>query len=137
MKYVSSKIEEQVKRFYELVKKIKSYNEAINVMYWDLRTGAPKNGVEGRSEVIGMLSSEVFQMKTSSVMEQLLNQLSKHEEELDQITQKSVHLLKKELYRDKKFQKTNTKNMLSSSLMQSLFGRKQRKRMISLYLNHI
>lgn len=105
MKYVSSKIEEQVKRFYELVKKIKSYNEAINVMYWDLRTGAPKNGVEGRSEVIGMLSSEVFQMKTSSVMEQLLNQLSKHEEELDQITQKSVHLLKKELYRDKKIPK--------------------------------
>lgn len=28
--------------FHELMKKIKSYHEAMGVMYWDLRTGAPK-----------------------------------------------------------------------------------------------
>ena len=44
-------------------------------MYWDLRTGAPKKGVDGRSEVIGLLSSEVYKMETSKEMESFLNQL--------------------------------------------------------------
>ena len=45
------------KQFYEYMNKIKSYHEAIGVMYWDLRTGAPKKGADQRSEVIGMMSS--------------------------------------------------------------------------------
>ena len=39
--------------FLDYVKKISAYNEALSVIYWDLRTGAPKKGAEQRSEVIG------------------------------------------------------------------------------------
>ena len=46
--------------FLEYMRKIQSYSEAIGLMYWDLRTGAPKKGVDQRSQVIGTLSSEVF-----------------------------------------------------------------------------
>ena len=53
------------KEFLDYVKKMQAYNEALGLIYWDLRTGAPKNGVDQRAEVIGMLSSEMFHMSTS------------------------------------------------------------------------
>ncbi len=56
------------KEFLDYVKKINAYNEALALIYWDLRTGAPKKGIEQRSEVIGILSSEVFRMTTSEEM---------------------------------------------------------------------
>ena len=58
--------------FLELVKRIKNYNDALALLYWDLRTGAPKKGVPQRAEVIGMLSSEAFRLSTSADMEEYL-----------------------------------------------------------------
>ena len=52
-----------------------NYNEAIGLIAWDLRTGAPKKGVEQRSSVLGTLSSEVFRMKTSDTMKNYLTEL--------------------------------------------------------------
>ena len=54
-----------MKQFKEYVKKINHYQEAIGVLQWDLRTGAPRKGMDSRSEVIGMLSAEMFKMSTS------------------------------------------------------------------------
>lgn len=90
--------------FLELVKKMTSYNEAIGVMYWDLRTGAPKKGVEQRSEVIGMLSSEVFAMSTSVEMETYLKELTTPEaqQQLSEITKKVVEECQKDFERNKK-----------------------------------
>ncbi|WP_442600372.1 carboxypeptidase M32 [Neobacillus sp. D3-1R] len=76
------------------------YNEAISLMYWDLRTGAPKKGVEQRSEVIGMLSSEVFHMSTSEEMASYIEKLSG--QSLNEITQKTLEECKKEYDRNKK-----------------------------------
>ena len=42
---MDNKLIEKVEAFNELSKKIKAYNEAIGVMYWDLRTGAPEKAV--------------------------------------------------------------------------------------------
>lgn len=39
---MSEQLKQTELAFLELVKKMTSYNEAIGVMYWDLRTGAPK-----------------------------------------------------------------------------------------------
>jgi len=47
---------------------MKSYHEAVGVMYWDLRTGAPKKGVAVRAEAIGLLSTEAFKMSVSEEM---------------------------------------------------------------------
>lgn len=52
------------------------YQEALALMYWDLRTGAPRKGHELRAEAIGTLSSKVFRMSTSHQMEEYLNVLS-------------------------------------------------------------
>jgi carboxypeptidase Taq len=90
------KIEEQ---FLQYVKKMMSYNEAISLMYWDLRTGAPKKGVEQRSEVIGMLSQEVFKMSTSEEMAAFIAELSpKHAyEQLSEVTRYTLEECKKRI----------------------------------------
>ncbi|MGO4544850.1 carboxypeptidase M32 [Paenibacillus sp. 2TAB23] len=51
--------------FKETIRKIKSYEEALGVLYWDLRTGAPRKGMDNRSEVIGALSADQFKLSTS------------------------------------------------------------------------
>lgn len=89
--------------FLDYIKKMQAYDEAINVMYWDMRTGAPKKGIEQRSEVIGMLSTEAFQMLVSEQMNEYLTTLTKDEvyKKLDPVTQKAVELLKKEYHKNK------------------------------------
>ncbi|CAH2715580.1 Carboxypeptidase 1 [Neobacillus rhizosphaerae] len=88
------------KEFLEYVKKMSAYNEALGLVYWDLRTGAPKQGVDQRSEVIGMLSSEVFKMSTSEEMAAYIANLSK--QELPETTRKILEECKKEYDRNKK-----------------------------------
>lgn len=91
-------------QFLQYLQKMKHYEEAINVMYWDLRTGAPKKGVEGRSEVIGTLSTELFQLSTSAEMAAYLEELTSENRtnELSPITKKALEECKKEFDRNKK-----------------------------------
>ena len=93
-----------ISEFRELVKKIKSYEEALGVMYWDLRTGAPRKGVEARSEVIGTLSTEMFKLSISSEMGSYLDELMQPAqlEALDQVDRKLVLESKKEYDRSVK-----------------------------------
>ncbi len=97
-------IKEVEKSFTSFVKKMSSYNEAISLMYWDLRTGAPKKGVEQRSETIGTLSTEVFNMSVSAEMGEYLQILSTQEAqgELSEITKKLVEECKTEYDKNKK-----------------------------------
>ncbi|MDQ0245326.1 carboxypeptidase Taq [Bacillus fengqiuensis] len=92
------------KQFMDYVKKMTAYNEAIGVMFWDLRTGAPKKGVEQRSEVIGMLSSEVFNMSTSEEMAAFLTELNTEEAKghTSELTKKMLAECQKEYDRNKK-----------------------------------
>ncbi|RDI43043.1 carboxypeptidase M32 [Falsibacillus pallidus] len=90
------------KDFLDYVKKMQAYNEAISLMYWDLRTGAPKKGVEQRSEVIGMLSSEAFAMSVSEEMAAYIAKLSPQENELNEVTKKTLHEIKSDYDRNKK-----------------------------------
>ncbi|MEY8190847.1 carboxypeptidase M32 [Peribacillus simplex] len=90
------------KEFREYVKKISAYNEALALIFWDLRTGSPKQGGEQRSEVIGVLSSEVFNMSTSKEMESFIAELSLEKATLSETTNKMVQECKKEFERNKK-----------------------------------
>jgi carboxypeptidase Taq len=67
--------ENALQSFRELVRKIKSYEEALGVLFWDMRTGAPRKGNEARSEVTGVLSAEMFKLSTSDEMGELLDKL--------------------------------------------------------------
>ncbi|MFY4776037.1 carboxypeptidase M32 [Metabacillus sp. RGM 3146] len=105
---IKTSAEEQ---FYVLLQEISSYNEAINVMYWDLRTGAPKKGVDQRSKAIGTLSTEVFKMKTSSLMNELLIELEKEEGKSEK-TIKAVQEARREYDKYKKIPENEYKEFV-------------------------
>ena len=92
------------KDFLEFVQKMTAYNEALALIFWDLRTGAPKKGVDQRSVVIGQLSSEVFAMSISDEMESYIQALTEEEtfKGLSVTTQKLVEDCQKEYDRNKK-----------------------------------
>lgn len=92
------------KSFLELLRKIKSYHEAVELMHWDLRTGAPRKGAEVRSETIGVLSTEAFKLQTSREMGEYLGYLH-HDTvlgELDETGRRLVKLVKEEYDRNVK-----------------------------------
>ncbi|OPA74710.1 carboxypeptidase M32 [Paenibacillus selenitireducens] len=101
---MSTNHEQQLKDFRELVQKIKSYEEALSLMYWDLRTGAPRKGMDTRSEVIGVMSTEMFKLSTSDEMGAYVEALSQPDvyAQLDDLNQKTVTECKKEYEKSKK-----------------------------------
>ncbi|WP_339174788.1 carboxypeptidase M32 [Solibacillus sp. FSL R5-0691] len=86
--------------FINYVKKIQNYSEALSVIYWDMRTGAPRKGLEQRAEVIGTLSAELFALQTSDELGKLLSELQN--EKLDFVTQRLYEEVKKEYDESKK-----------------------------------
>lgn len=84
--------------YFELTKKIQNIEEALGVLGWDLRTGAPKKGMDQRSEVIGTLSQDVFDLSTSDQMKEYIDALSDPDaqRDLSDITKRSVEESRKE-----------------------------------------
>ncbi|MCM3783910.1 carboxypeptidase M32 [Neobacillus mesonae] len=68
-----------LEQFLDLNKKIKSYYEAIGLLHWDMSTGAPRKGIDTRSETIGMLSTEAFKLSTSDNMKEILSHLKQED----------------------------------------------------------
>ncbi|TAA72269.1 carboxypeptidase M32 [Planococcus salinarum] len=90
------------KQFTDHMKKLKAYNEAVSLLYWDLRTGAPKKGVDLRSETIGTISSDIFIMSTSDEFGDLIAALEEKKEQLDPVIQRSVEEARKQYDLSKK-----------------------------------
>ncbi|WP_438318548.1 carboxypeptidase M32 [Sporosarcina sp. FA9] len=90
------------KDFLALLKKMSAYDEAISIMYWDMRTGAPKKGIASRSEAVGTLSAEHFKMGVSSEMEAYLKKLGKKKNNLDPVLLKTYEEVKKNFDLSKK-----------------------------------
>ncbi|KIL48886.1 peptidase M32 [Jeotgalibacillus alimentarius] len=88
--------------FVSHLNKISAYEEALGLIFWDLRTGAPKKAIEQRSEVIGILSSEVFNLSTSDQMAEYIKELTAHKSELDELTVKMLEECRKDFDRNRK-----------------------------------
>ncbi|WP_054024616.1 carboxypeptidase M32 [Bacillus sp. FJAT-28004] len=101
---MSTKHAEALQNFKETIRKISSYEEALGVLYWDLRTGAPRKGMDNRSEVIGVLSADHFKLATSPELGESLSTLedSSNYSELSEIDQRLVTETRKEYNRSVK-----------------------------------
>jgi carboxypeptidase Taq len=90
-----------MQEFRKYIKKIKNYEEAVGVLQWDLRTGAPRKGMDSRAEVIGMLSTEMFKLSISDEMGQYIEKFTQPEKfaSLDPTDQKIVIECQKEYER--------------------------------------
>ncbi|AOZ91146.1 carboxypeptidase M32 [Paenibacillus crassostreae] len=91
-------IKDKLAQFRALVSKIRGYYEAVGLLNWDLRTGAPRKGAEFRSETIGMLDTEMFKLQISDEMANWLDYFSRDEivKQLDELDRKIVQECKKE-----------------------------------------
>lgn len=90
------------KDFLAHLKKMSAYDEAISIMYWDMRTGAPKKGIASRSEAVGTLSAEQYKMGVSSEMESYLKKLEKKKSTLNPILLKTYEEVQKNFDLSKK-----------------------------------
>ncbi len=88
--------------FLALLKKMSAYSEALSIMYWDMRTGAPKKGIPARSEAVGTLSSELFKMSVSKEMGDYLEELGNKKDSLEPVLLKTVEVVKEEYDRSEK-----------------------------------
>lgn len=97
-------VPEALKRFRDLTGKIKHYEEILNVAYWDMRTGAPRKGIDLRSEALGDLSAESFRLSTSDEMGELLGKLSEPDamSGLGNVDRRLVEECKKDYERNRK-----------------------------------
>ncbi|MFD2616701.1 carboxypeptidase M32 [Terrilactibacillus laevilacticus] len=95
-------IQEVEKAYFEYVKKMMDFNEAIALAAWDMRTGAPKNGIGQRSEVVGTLSDEVFKRSISDEMKGYIDALSDPavQDSLSERTRRSVEKSREEYNRN-------------------------------------
>lgn len=93
-----------LEQFRQINKEIKQYEEALAVLYWDLRTGAPRKGMDTRSEVIGTLSAKMFELATSQQLGVLLTELEDEGtwSQLDQLNRVLVQEARKDYDRSVK-----------------------------------
>lgn len=82
-------------QFIDYVKKTKHYDEALSVLYWDMRTGAPKKGLDQRAAVIGTLAAQSFERSTAPEVGDMLTALEAKKDELPYITQRLVEEVRK------------------------------------------
>ncbi|MCL6548589.1 MAG: carboxypeptidase M32 [Alicyclobacillus sp.] len=97
-------VAERVASFRTYVRRMLHYHEAISLMHWDLRTGAPRKGVELRSEAIGTLAGELFELSVSPELGALLDELGDPSvyPALDRITQAMVREVRRDYERSRK-----------------------------------
>lgn len=88
--------------FLDYVKKIGAYQEALGVLYWDMRTGAPKKGIDQRSEVVGVLATDVFNLSTSDELKGLLDQMELELDSVNEVSKRVFEEVKKEYNLSKK-----------------------------------
>lgn len=98
---------EKLKSLQQYLEKMNRFNHVANLLYWDLRTVAPKEGFERHADAMTYFSTEAFQMGTSEELGSLLAELSVPEEyeKLDDKWKFVVKKMKEDYDRDKRIPK--------------------------------
>jgi carboxypeptidase Taq len=84
-------------KFKEALRVMDAYNHAMGVMYYDIETVAPKNAIGGFSETMATLSEITYKLSVNEENFELLDFLTAHEGELDEITRREVEEAQKSL----------------------------------------
>ena len=94
---------DKLKEFKEYLNKINQYEQASNILQWDMQTCMPYNGGDSNTGVLTMLSSKSFELSVSDKMKDLLDNLTNPEtfNNLDSISKKMISECKKQ-YDDNK-----------------------------------
>lgn len=90
-------MEELIKRFKERLAKIKAYNHAIGVLYYDSETVMPRAASDGLGKTLGVLSEQVYNLTVDESFKADINEILAHKDEVDFITRREAEELSEEL----------------------------------------
>ena len=125
-------------QFVEYVKKMQNYGEALSVIYWDMRTGAPKKGLAQRAEVVGTLSAELFALQTAEELGNMLAELETKQNELDFVTKRLFEEVKKDYDESKKIPAAEYKEyVILQAKAENAWEEAKAKSDFSLFLPHL
>ena len=85
------------KELMELQRKLAAYDHAVNLIYYDGVTAAPKGTAMNRGVTLSVLTQEVYSLSTSDATVELLDYLDAHKEELTEKEQRMVCMLLKDI----------------------------------------
>lgn len=91
-----SNLETTVAAFREYTDKIVAFTHFQSIVWYDSITSMPKGSRESWNKKIALMGSEIFKMKTSDELAKMIEYLSEHESELDEITAAMVRCEKRE-----------------------------------------
>ena len=88
---------EAKKQLMELQSKMSAYMHAMELIYYDEATSAPKKTAKNREHALAILSSEFYQLSTGKETIEMLEFLDDRKEELNQKEKRMVFLLLKDI----------------------------------------
>lgn len=83
---------EEVKTY---ISQIEYLNHALVLVDWDMRTNMPVKAGESRSKVLEYLSSELFNMTTSSKVKSFIEELSSHKNNMSLVQRRTLEELER------------------------------------------
>lgn len=92
---------ELTKEWREHFKQLRAFDEAISLLYWDMRTQMPEQSAPLRAETIGYLSTEAFKRQTSESFASLLVRMTE-EGGLSDVESRSLEVAKTQYERNAK-----------------------------------
>lgn len=85
-------MENRIKEFKEYRSRMDKFTEAVELLTWDMQTGAPKDSIEHKIDAIGFFSTEIFRLSTADKYGEMLEYFAEpdHFKELDEAMQLTV-----------------------------------------------
>ena len=95
---------QKLERLQKYLEKMNRLNHVSTLLYWDMRTGTPKEGFDAHADAVAYFSTEAFQMGTAEELGNMLDELAQPEEynALDEKWQFVVKKMKYDFDRDKR-----------------------------------
>ncbi len=96
------KLKEKIDELKDYLGQYERLQQAIGIIYWDMRTNIPSKAGESRGKVLEYLSSEAFKMITSPKVGEFINDLTPYKDEMNKVEQRILQELEKNYNETKK-----------------------------------
>lgn len=89
-------MENLIKEYESLRRKLKAYSYAMYMISWDSATEAPKGSFEDKGKYVGVLSEQAYLLQTSKEYLHIVNELHSNKDSLEPVLNHEIILAKRE-----------------------------------------
>ncbi len=99
---MNKNLTDRINEYKIIRKKLKTYYYLMNIVYFDAATIAPSQSYMERGEYMGMLSEEIYKLRTGEDFNNLVDYLYDNKKELENDFAHEIELIKEEIEQTKK-----------------------------------